>query len=208
MKKATKALVLMTAALVVGGCGSTKMYFSDRGRDLMDVCSLTIGTGAGAKARVGPLGGGVILDKSLAGLRGGDTFTAQFGPSHRGPNDIDFAFICMGWERFGSSETSEARHKDFDGKTECHALGGMLTPFFYTLDPEARERANCPSFYSQVDVVAGFGLTVRAGFNPGELLDLLLGIFGFDIYGDDISATKNTEETEPPVVVDPHLGGS
>ena len=39
--------------------------------------------------------------------------------------------------------------------------------------------------YTQVEVVAGLLFSVRAGVNPGELLDFLLGWAGIDIYGDD-----------------------
>lgn len=40
-------------------------------------------------------------------------------------------------------------------------------------------------YYSQIEVVAGLLFTVRAGVNPGELLDFALGWVGIDIYGDD-----------------------
>jgi hypothetical protein len=41
------------------------------------------------------------------------------------------------------------------------------------------------AYYSQIEVVAGLLFTVRAGVNPGELLDFLLGWTTLDIYGDD-----------------------
>ncbi len=36
----------------------------------------------------------------------------------------------------------------------------------------------------------GLGGTLRLGFNPGELLDFLLGWFTIDIYNDDIELNK------------------
>jgi hypothetical protein len=47
-----------------------------------------------------------------------------------------------------------------------------------------------PAYFTQIEVVGGFGLVLRLGFNPGELLDFVLGWATVDIYGDD-SATKN-----------------
>ena len=41
-------------------------------------------------------------------------------------------------------------------------------------------------FYTQVEGMVGFIISVRAGFNIGELTDLLLGLFTVDIYGDDL----------------------
>ena len=40
-------------------------------------------------------------------------------------------------------------------------------------------------FYTQIEVAAGAGGSVRLGFNPGELLDFLFGWLGADLYGDD-----------------------
>ncbi len=49
---------------------------------------------------------------------------------------------------------------------------------------------NPAPYYSQIDIVAAAGLSVRFGFNPGELADFLLGWFGVDIYHDDLSRQK------------------
>ena len=36
------------------------------------------------------------------------------------------------------------------------------------------------------DLFTALGRTLRFGFNPGELLDFILGWFTIDIYGDDL----------------------
>jgi hypothetical protein len=46
---------------------------------------------------------------------------------------------------------------------------------------------NPAPYYSQIEVVAAAGVSLRIGFNPGELLDFFLGWFGVDIYHDDLS---------------------
>ena len=41
-------------------------------------------------------------------------------------------------------------------------------------------------FYTDVEIMAGFIFSFRAGANAGELLDFILGWTGIDIYGDDL----------------------
>jgi hypothetical protein len=50
-----------------------------------------------------------------------------------------------------------------------------------------------PAYWTQVEVEAGVIFAVHAGFNPGELLDFLLGWFGADIYGDDCGSADQRE---------------
>ena len=42
-----------------------------------------------------------------------------------------------------------------------------------------------PHYYTQIEVSAGVAGGVKVGFNPGELLDFVLGWFGLDIFSDD-----------------------
>lgn len=46
--------------------------------------------------------------------------------------------------------------------------------------------SDAPPFYTQLEAAAGLGLGIRAGINPGEILDLLLGFATVDLHGDDI----------------------
>ena len=41
-------------------------------------------------------------------------------------------------------------------------------------------------FYTQIEGMIGFIISVRAGVNVGEFADLVLGLFTVDIYGDDL----------------------
>ena len=56
-------------------------------------------------------------------------------------------------------------------------------PFWTPPPPESPN----PARWTQIEVAAGLFGDVRLGFNPGELLDFLLGFFGADLYGDDIA---------------------
>jgi len=53
------------------------------------------------------------------------------------------------------------------------------------------------SYWTQIEAVIGIGGTLRLGFNPGELLDFILGWTTIDIYGDDLEAKKQKEKSNP-----------
>lgn len=46
------------------------------------------------------------------------------------------------------------------------------------------------SFYTDIEVQVACGIGLRAGFNPGELLDFFLGWFGVDPFNDDLERRK------------------
>jgi hypothetical protein len=46
--------------------------------------------------------------------------------------------------------------------------------------------SNRAFYYTQIEAAAGLWYTVRLGFNPGELLDFLLGWTTIDILSDDV----------------------
>ena len=45
--------------------------------------------------------------------------------------------------------------------------------------------------FTQIEILFGLGITFRLGFNPGELIDFLLGWSTVDIYHDDIGKKTN-----------------
>jgi hypothetical protein len=46
--------------------------------------------------------------------------------------------------------------------------------------------------------VAALGISLRLGVNPGEFIDLLLGLAGIDLFGDDIEVAihPSTEQEQ------------
>jgi len=57
------------------------------------------------------------------------------------------------------------------------------------------------SFWTQIDLALGVYWPIRIGFNPGELLDFLLGWTALDIYGDDaqyMMKDRTNGRTLPP----------
>ena len=52
-------------------------------------------------------------------------------------------------------------------------------------------------YYAQMEAVIGLGPSIRLGFNPGEVLDFVLGWFTIDIFNDDLEWRKRRETTSP-----------
>ena len=64
-----------------------------------------------------------------------------------------------------------------------------------TLSPEGPTLRGSAALYTQMEVVVGLGGTLRLGFNPGELLDFILGWATIDIYNDDLEKQKKIEQS-------------
>ena len=149
---------------------------SDRGRDAADIFSATVGFGIGAKARIGPLQAGLLAEADGIGLRGG-TFpdVSDNRESWFLPLTCDLQLFLVGMEGFDSnSSTTSERHKDF----ATEPIGPFLS--------KVQKDKTAPYYYTQLETVIALGPSIRLGFNPGELLDFLLGWAGIDIFKDDI----------------------
>lgn len=208
VRVAGRCALALACACVLGGCASAGTYLSQRGRDAADIFTLTLGVGDGAIVRAGPVHVSAIVTSDLMGLKGGQLFSNGNDLMH---NEQKLAFLPIPrsqdwatrrreldedeklrakaegvewkrekprWEpnRFGSDifrqeqgEPCDVRGKNF--------MASSAFPFWVAADN--------PAYYSQIEVAGGILLSVRAGFNPGELLDFVLGWVGVDIYRDD-----------------------
>lgn len=179
----TTIIVLATS---LTGCSSLREYFIDRGRDAADIATVAVGIGAGGKARVGPLQTGLLLQFDGVGLRGG-TFPELQDDAESWfiPNTADIQFFFRGGESFRpNGSLASSRHKTFTAGCE----GGDF-PFFHTFKNE-----DGMYYYTQIDAVLALGPSLRVGFNPGEILDFILGWATVDIYDDDVE--KNREQKD------------
>ncbi|MCP4116956.1 MAG: hypothetical protein GY737_16440 [Desulfobacteraceae bacterium] len=171
---------------------SSAGYFSDRYDDALDIFSIQLGYGFGAKGRIGPLQTGLLMDVGLGGLRGGDFLGVKdFWPrGYDTPAKVDLVGVIVGVEGFGGSLKSNRRGKSFSAN--------QIGPISYTVNPHAvpewkerakdMQRADNPwPYYSQIDLAAGVFINMRLGFNPGELLDFIMGWTTFACYNDDLS---------------------
>lgn len=156
------------------GCATTG-YLSDRARDAEDVFTASVGLGAGAKVRVGPAQFGAISNIDMWGLRGGQFGDIAFYETLTRDSLLPWpSHGCSGEERFvyeAPQEMPNKRGKGFLAKAPLPILGV----------------ANQPEYYTQVEVVIAIIGSLRLGFNPGELLDFLVGWTTLDIYGDDLN---------------------
>lgn len=195
MKHVLAILTLCGLLLVSGGCATTAGYFANRGRDAADVFTITVGVGAGIKARVGPIAPAMIINHDLAGLRAGTFFLGNGNPMesdvaapfpialHSWDDRVSFGHDVFMLESFRQeSERPQdsivvRRGKDVLIKNPfpCVAVGKYA------------------SDYTQIELALGLGPTLRIGVNIGEFLDFLLGWFGVDLFKDDVGLIDETE---------------
>jgi hypothetical protein len=195
-----RALFLLALALAGSGCVSPQGYFRDRWADTKDIFTASVGTGGGARARVGPLNAGLFLNSDLAGLRGGECFRLSDGPLIGG--DSDAVLLLFYGDQFdlryppvapAKSTSPRPRYQVVSDtlaeRNKCFRSGIMPLPSPLTLF----ELPKTPYYYTQLEVAVGVGGTLRLGFNPGEVLDFLLGWTTLDIFRDDREARRERE---------------
>jgi len=180
IKKISQLLVFMVLAASATGCASP--YMLDRGRDAADIFTAGIGIGGGVKARVGPVQTGMLLDFPFAGLRGGELVTMT--PGGCMPQSGDGVLLHVGGETF--ADCSKDRGKQFYASTLENDVCGGFPPFVMVLEQDSP----APYYYTQIECVIGFLGTIRLGFNPGELLDFVLGWTTLDIFNDDVTRRR------------------
>jgi len=206
MKKSLQLILILGLAALATGCASTGGYFVDRGRDAADILTLGVGAGLGVSARVGPIAvapfschydryairGGtpeILSHNSTNSATGGMLW--WFGETH------EPSAACFSTPAAAGEHIVRERGKAYS----AWPLGVVLwgEPFFFTTPflavPESRGtgRQALP-YYSQCEITVGMLASFRLGFNPGELLDFILGWTTIDIYNDDLEKRKKIEQ--------------
>lgn len=200
MRRFLHFTTILALAALAAGCASTKSYFTDRGRDAADILTLTMGTGAGVKARIGPIQVGALYAYDAFGLRGGRLAWWWSDQADGEVVDIDYLVLPLfgfGYETLDHQALrSPARHKDFMTDKPLPILSLPLTTGGYSEWDVSRTGFH---YFTQFEVVVALGPSIRLGLNPGELLDFLLGWTTLDIYKDDVAlnALKNPAPAEP-----------
>lgn len=208
MPKATPcAMLFLVGCALAAGCAETG-YLGRRGRDALDIATCTVGVGTGLRARVGPVHVAAIENSDLAGLRDGEWFSdgndlvenrETYAPFPI-PHQVNWTTDPVRDSVFQSGKP-DPELVDLSERVRKRERGGMFGQEIFQrrdLVAVARDKgtrayspfpllaiADRPPYYSQVEAVAGLGLSLRLGLNPGELLDFLLGWGGLDLYGDD-----------------------
>ncbi len=208
---AAVALACGAVSTVCAGCASA--YWRDRANDLGDIASVSFGAGLGVRARAGSLATGLGTQRDATAVRGGRFFCDRraFDLEPLGWSvDLVLASANIhGMRPVDGTQEPYDRIVNARGKYQGQynpVVEGVFVPFWLCgeildLDyygPERTERTsrlapcqkdarpNLPT-WTHLEVAAALGVGVRLGFNPGELLDFLLGFFGADLYGDDLA---------------------
>jgi hypothetical protein len=204
MKTTLRILGVVAVAGVLTGCATTKEYFTDRGRDASDILTLSVGRGVGAKARIGFVQTGLLHNRDVAGFRSGSLFSsADLEPENYG-NDyhkhnakeselgptgligVPIAYLMPYWGdgsgirtyRYYSTGNDQFRPLGIP-KERGKQVDSWSSTFLVTHDS--------PEHMGQIEIVLGLGATVRFGVNTGEILDFLIGVFGGDLFNDDLA---------------------
>lgn len=157
--------VLVAVALGSGpGCAPARQYLADRGRDAAQVVTFEAGVGPGLAVDVkatelAHLGAG-YADVHKVSLRGGELRTLR---------DVEVGLPT-------SAVLSAGALNDGRGARAFHLHANL-----------AEALADRPFRRADVEVGVALGFfSIRVGFSPGELLDLIAGLFGFDPAEDDL----------------------
>lgn len=193
MKNAIQFILALAFIATLTGCSTP--YMTDRCRDAADIVTIGVGMGLGAKARVGFLQAGLLLESDVAALRGGEFVTYDKNAFNVEVPFTECAFdgefLFTGTEIFAPKEFKPPYPQR--GKT-FNAYGGLTwIPFVHLVNEETE--TPCYSYYTQIDLVAALLGSVRVGINPGELVDFVFGWTTIDIFNDDVG-TKKTKEAK------------
>ena len=207
---AAVALACGAVSMLGGGCASA--YWRDRANDLGDIASVSFGAGLGVRAQAGPVATGLGAQMDVAGFRGG-RFFADRRAFDLEPLGWSVDLVCASANLFGlrpADGTQEPFDPDVDARGKYRGqyngcIEGAFIPFWlfgeqlhpdgtadalppYPVAPgQAAPEDHWSPDWTHLEIAAALGVGVRLGFNPGELLDFLLGFFGADLYGDDLA---------------------
>ena len=196
--------IVGAAMIAASMAGCATGYMADRGRDAADIFTVGVGYGLGTKVRVGPVQLGLLYEISSASLRGGEL--SADNQETVGPETGDALRLILGTESLFKCRLP--RNKNFLA-TNLNVLPEesdtlFLIPFIYAAKPlqilsrtatrsSPKDQPPPYYYYSQIEFVASLYRSIRIGFNPGELLDFLLGWTTLDIYSDDVEVRKGIE---------------
>lgn len=195
-------LTALSLLLLCCSCASTN-YWQNRQQDTKDIFTISLGTGLGAKGRVGPfILTPIHLQNDSLGLRGGEYFTDIKGvPKFMDQGITDTGILFFGGDIFGSDHFQFWPH---DQLQRLHQRGKSFhsqeIPIpFIQIPRNYTDRPPNYSYYGQVEGVVALGTSLRLGVNFFEAADWLLGWTTFDLLNDDYPYTVPTT-TEPTTV--------
>jgi hypothetical protein len=185
------ALFAPLIALCGTGC-STPGALGHRARDAADIFTLSVGSGVGVRARVGPVHAGLIADIGTTGLRGGQ-FQRSMGQS---AGELEYLGLPVDRITEGQPKLAFAAEA-FDPDDNRRGKGYVAISRIPLITTSIRTEEGQPErwfhpYLTQMEMQLGLILMLRVGFNPAELVDFVLGLVGVDILGDDVSPSQDS----------------
>ena len=159
--------------------------------------TLSAGSGGGVKGRVSFINTGIFMGISEEGLWSGNVLNYRSETV-----DINSPFINLdvldpstfdGYYNYQQVETfHEESYEQCDPRGKNFVAQGRLPVYSVTKDSI--------EYYTQCEVAAGLFYYIRVGFNPGEILDFILGWTTLDIYRDDKSEINDSNQGVDPTL--------
>lgn len=195
---------------IMTGCASTKTYFADRGRDALDIFTLTAEQGVGVTVHAGPVSTGLGIMGPTAGLDGGTLV------SFKDQAESELQLLVFGFDAFKSPNATRYKER---GGCQFLCIQDPTAPLSFSfgshdvnpfkslpLDLYPPTWVEHPGI-TQFEVSLAAGVGIRVGFNVMELVDFVCGWTTLDILGDDSYRKKLKEESnkESRAPVNPHF---
>lgn len=187
VKNPPMRILLSILPLLAFCAGCASPYWQNRRADAADVFTATVGLGYGATARIGPFHTGLGANFDFYGMEAGEVGElSEFYSIIKGGGWIaeDHSFLLQGDSGICLGPRCEARGKAI-------AYRSSNWSFWNPPPPESPN----PARWTQMEVAAGLVGGIRLGFNPGEVLDFIVGFLGLDLYGDDLEGLPDDWET-------------
>ena len=177
----TFKVVLIFAFIL--NCKTSLPYFKDRGNDVLDIFDLRVVGALGVEVKSGPISVGLHGGARGFGLKGGEV---EFQEDMSLTIGLGFGsgLCCFHAEYYGSQKPNY-RNKYF--------TGGRIQRNEGEFKVQMDDISPLPLYqYTRLALRTGFIYGVEIAFNPGELLDFALGLFGIDLFDDDYHSKQSS----------------
>lgn len=167
----------------------------DRRRDAADIFTVSIIKGVGVDAQAAFFTPALGLTSTTLGLEDG-RIVNNTSNNFLNPFDVNTGTTVAGilLLSFKDNEQYAAVLED----RNKHYCSFFTLGFIPWIPPDGPRRRLTPHYFTKLEIAASCGVGLRLGFNPGELLDFLLGWATIDIFNDDLGARKSKEDSNKP----------
>ena len=172
-------LLGIIGCLLALGCS----YMKSRGRDFTDIITL------GGETACANVSAQVVFFPLGLGWADGAGFGSRAG--HLGSYDYREINVLTYTDRtFGPKDLPRGKAYQMKG------FWFVIPLYYINFMPSFLQHKGSLSSQCQIEIAAGLGLGLRAGVNPVEAFDFLLGLTTLDILKDDVSGEKKIQS--PP----------